>query len=99
MYENINLMSAETARQRSKNAYIRNRNEEMSIIMDEILNCVNSGKEFHKAWIKYDSTVEKLLELGYTLSSTETMESYLKNNHDNKSTWGTYSDQITISWQ
>lgn len=98
MYENINLMSAETARQRSKDTYIRDRNEEMSKIMDEILNCVNSGKEFLRTWVKYDSTVEKLLELGYTLSSTETMESHFKNNQDNRSTWGSYADQITISW-
>ena len=98
MYENINLISAEVARQRSKDTYVRNRNEEMSKIMDEILNCVNSGKEFHKTWIKYDSTVEKLLELGYTLSSTETMESCFKNNKDNRSAWGSHADQITISW-
>ena len=76
----------------------KNRNEEMSKIMDEILNCVNSGKEFHKTWVKYDSTVEKLLELGYTLSSTETMESYFKNNHGGGNIWGSYKDQITISW-
>ena len=98
MYENVNLISAETARQRSKDTYVRNRNEEMSKIMDEILNCINSGKEFHKTWVKYDSTVEKLLELGYTLSSTETMESYLKNNQGDRSVWGSYTDQITISW-
>ena len=98
MYENINLISAETARQRSKDTYIRNRNEEMRKIMDEILNCVNSGKEFHKTWIKYDSTVDKLLELGYTLSSTETMESYLKNNQDSGVTFGSHTNQITISW-
>lgn len=98
MYEDVNLISAETARQRSKDTYIRNRNEEMSKVMDEILNCVNSGKEFHKTWIKYDSTVEKLLELGYILSSTETMESYLKNNRDSGNVWGSYTDKITISW-
>lgn len=98
MYENVNLISAETARQRSKDTYIRNRNKEMSEIMDEILNCVNSGKEFLRTWVEYDSTVEKLLELGYTLSSTETMESYLKNNQCDKGVWGTHADQITISW-
>ena len=98
MYENINLISAETARHRSKDTYIRNRNEEMSNVMDEILNCVNSGKEFHKTWIKYDSTVEKLLELGYTLSSTVTMESHLKNNQDGGIAFGSHTDKINISW-
>ena len=98
MYENVNLISAETARQRSKDTYIKNRNEEMSKIMDEILNCVNSGKEFLRTWVKYDSTVEKLLELGYTLSSTETMESYFKNNQGSGNVWGSHADQITISW-
>lgn len=98
MYENINLISAERARQCSKYTYIRNRNEEMSKIMDEILNCVNSGKEFYKTWIKYDSTVEKLLELGYTLSSTETIESCLKNNQGSGVAFGSRTDQITISW-
>jgi hypothetical protein len=38
------------------------------------------------------------LELGYILSSTETMESYLKNNQCSGSVWGSYTDQITISW-
>jgi hypothetical protein len=98
MYEDVNLISAETARQRSKDTYVRNRNEEMNKIMDEISNCVNSGKEFLRTWVKYDSTVEKLLELGYTLSSTETMESHLKNNQNNGSVWGSHADQITISW-
>lgn len=97
MYENINLISAETARQRSKDTYIKNRNEEMSKVMDEILNCVNSGKEFHKTWIKYDSTVEKLLELGYTLSSTKTVESHLKNQGTGVA-FGSNTDKITISW-
>ena len=98
MYKNVNLMSAETARQRSKETYIRNRNEEMSKIMDDILNCVNSGKEFLRIWVKYDSTIEKLLELGYTLSSTDTLESHLKNNQGDGSAWGSYTNQITISW-
>ena len=98
MYENINLISAETARQRAKDTYVRDRNEEMSKIMDEILNCVNSGEEFHKTWIKYDSTVEKLLELGYTLSSTDTMESCLKNNQGSGIVFGSNVDQIIISW-
>ena len=98
MYEDVNLISAEMARQRSKDTYIRNRNEEMSKIMDEILDRINSGKEFHKTWVKYDSTVEKLLELGYTLSSTVTMESHLKNNQGTGVVFGSRMDQITISW-
>lgn len=98
MYENVNLISAETARQRSKDTYTKNRNEEMSEIMDEILDRINSGKEFLNTWVKYDSTVEKLLELGYTLSSTETMESYLKNNCGSGVAFGSHTDQITISW-
>lgn len=98
MYENVNLISAETARQRSKDTYVKNRNEEMSKIMDEILECVNSGRESLRTWIEYDATVEKLLELGYTLSSTKAMESCLKNNCGSGVAFGLRTDQIIISW-
>ena len=98
MYESVILISAETARQRSKDTYVRDRNKEMSKIMDEILDCANSGKKFLRTWIEYDSTVDKLLELGYTLSSTETTESYLKNNQGSGVVFGSHTDQITISW-
>lgn len=99
MYENINLISAETARQRSRDAYIRNRNEEISQIMDEVLDCANSGKKFLKTYVKYDSTVDKLLELGYVLSSTETVESYLKDRLYKECILITEVKQIIISWQ
>jgi hypothetical protein len=98
MYENVNLIPAKTARQRSEDNYNKNRNEEMKRIMDEILNRTNSGKKSLKIWVDYDSTIEKLLELGYTLSSTETTESYFKNNPGVGAVFGSSTDQITISW-
>ena len=98
MYENVNLISAETARQRIKDVYVRSRDKEMERIMDCILNCINAGKEFYATRIHYNSTVDKLLELGYVLSSTETLESYLENKPHKECVVITEIDQIIISW-
>lgn len=98
IYNGIDLISAEDAKRESDNKELIDRRTEMGGIMGEIQDTVCKGGHNVKTWIRFDSTVEKLLELGYTLSSTETMESCLRNNQGNKNAWGSYKDQITISW-
>lgn len=103
MYENIyngiDLINAEDAKRESDNKELIDRRTEMGGIMGEIQDTVCRGGHNVKVWIKFDSTVNKLLELGYELSNKNTMESITKmHKPGDRYAWGGLSDQTIISW-
>ena len=99
IYDGIYLMDAADAKRESDDQEIINRRTDMSIIMTQIRDAVQSGGHNVQTWIKFDSTVNKLLELGYKLSNKNTLESvskmYKPGDHY---TFDGSSDQKIISW-
>ena len=96
IYDGIYLMDAADAKRESDDQEIINRRTDMSIIMTQIRDAVRSGGHNVQTWIKFDSTVNKLLELGYKLSNKNTLESISKMHEPvDHYAWG---GQTIISW-
>ena len=92
-------MDAADAKRESDDQEIINRRTDMSIIMTQIRDAVRSGGHNVQTWIKFDSTVNKLLELGYKLSDKNTLESVSKMyKPEDNYIWGGSSGQTIISW-
>lgn len=68
---------------------------EFETICDKIVESANKGLNYVSWWIKYRSTYQKFISMGYEISGGTIWEDLPPKQQKN---WGAYSDMVTIAW-
>ena len=74
---------------------IKEKAQELSLLNLQIQRDANLGLYSTKYWIKYNATYNELISKGYVIHGGVIRENVPDTD---KSSWGTISDQCTISW-